>query len=477
MAAILPTNNRTLESHNAEEERGMFGLTMIEFSDFLIDKCVGEGSFSHVFKVKIYKEGKLRSRLLEKGVIKPDDDENASFALKCPRTKDLSHEEAEQCSADLMNEANILSMLDHKNIIQIRGMSTTPEMILLELLETTLEDRIRYWRREKKALKVQNRGSLQSVLLLSSSHSKQQARLTALRTRTESLVTGIANGMAYLHSNNIVLRDLKPENIGFDSKGEVRLFDFGLACEANDTRKDEVAGSLRYMSPDSMLQAAGQLGELESEEMTQCGLASDVYSFGVVLWEILTLKKPYATLLARSQNGSVEGVATLLLENVAKQGWRPPTQGIPSKPLIELIEECWDHFRGGRPSFNNISVRLSNIYGSMVPQGSIGEGNTDSNFHRGMSGLRRSVSFGGVSSGSSSQVKIRWQDRVQKYRRRTVSSACEDCSKASLSMSEHGTAYTTPEDDLRSREPSREDSSDFRRLDDDDLLLDDNSSD
>jgi hypothetical protein len=82
--------------------------------------------------------------------------------------------------------------------------STTPEMFLLELLETTLEDRIICWRREKKALKVQNRGSLQIVLLPSSSHSKQ-ARLTAFQTRTESLVTGIVNDMAYLHSNNIVL--------------------------------------------------------------------------------------------------------------------------------------------------------------------------------------------------------------------------------------------------------------------------------
>jgi serine/threonine protein kinase len=33
----------------------------------------------------------------------------------------------------------------------------------------------------------------------------------------------------YLHSHSIIFRDLKPQNIGFDVRGDVKIFDFGMA--------------------------------------------------------------------------------------------------------------------------------------------------------------------------------------------------------------------------------------------------------
>jgi len=52
-------------------------------------------------------------------------------------------------------------------------------------------------------------------------------------------------------------RDLKPDNIGFDVRGDVKIFDFGLAREfpkkelmTNGTYKmSGKTGSLRYMAP------------------------------------------------------------------------------------------------------------------------------------------------------------------------------------------------------------------------------------
>ena len=35
----------------------------------------------------------------------------------------------------------------------------------------------------------------------------------------------------HLHHNRILFRDLKPENVGVDVRGDMRLFDFGLAKE------------------------------------------------------------------------------------------------------------------------------------------------------------------------------------------------------------------------------------------------------
>ena len=43
------------------------------------------------------------------------------------------------------------------------------------------------------------------------------------------LALQISAAMEYLHSHTIIFRDLKPANIGFDVRGDVKIFDFGLS--------------------------------------------------------------------------------------------------------------------------------------------------------------------------------------------------------------------------------------------------------
>ena len=40
--------------------------------------------------------------------------------------------------------------------------------------------------------------------------------------------------LEYMHKKEIVYRDLKPENILLDTKGHVKLTDFGFAKELHD---------------------------------------------------------------------------------------------------------------------------------------------------------------------------------------------------------------------------------------------------
>jgi serine/threonine-protein kinase len=101
---------------------------------------------------------------------------------------------------------------------------------------------------------------------------------------TYRVATGIAAGLAHLHSRGLVHRDLKPANVLFDEEGRPKLADFGLARSTVGagtlTEAGTVLGTAAYISPE---QAGGE----------PAGAASDVYSFGVILFRMLTGALPF----------------------------------------------------------------------------------------------------------------------------------------------------------------------------------------
>jgi len=86
----------------------------------------------------------------------------------------------------------------------------------------------------------------------------------------------ICVGLAAAHDEGILHRDLKPANIMIDSRGRIRITDFGLAGLANEIIGEEItAGTPAYMSPE----------QLTAQEVT---VQSDIYSLGLVLFELFT---------------------------------------------------------------------------------------------------------------------------------------------------------------------------------------------
>ena len=95
------------------------------------------------------------------------------------------------------------------------------------------------------------------------------------------ILMGIADALAYVHTQGIVHKDMKPENVLINGRSEIRLIDFSLAQTKWDRFLQfgkKIEGTPLYMAPEQIR------GE-------RCDARTDMYSFGVMMYEMLA-KRP-----------------------------------------------------------------------------------------------------------------------------------------------------------------------------------------
>ncbi|XP_022733407.1 cysteine-rich receptor-like protein kinase 2 [Durio zibethinus] len=162
-------------------------------------------------------------------------------------------------AADFYNEVNIISSVEHRNLVRLLGCSCSePESLLVyEFLPNKSLDRFIFDPSRGQVLNWEKRFQI---------------------------IIGTVEGLAYLHENSktkIIHRDIKASNILLDSRLRAKIADFGLARSFQEDQSHistAIAGTLGYMAPEYL--AHGQLTE-----------KADVYSFGVLLLEIVTGKQ------------------------------------------------------------------------------------------------------------------------------------------------------------------------------------------
>lgn len=121
----------------------------------------------------------------------------------------------------------------------------------------------------------------------------------------------VAEGLEAAHQVGVVHRDIKPANVLFDTRGDAKIMDFGLAAPATAAvpgDADHIIGSPRYMSPEQI-----RGGPVDAR--------TDLYALGIMLFELCSGSPPF-------DSPRIEDLLALHLEA------RPPVlaESVPDLP-------------------------------------------------------------------------------------------------------------------------------------------------
>ncbi|CAK71071.1 unnamed protein product (macronuclear) [Paramecium tetraurelia] len=98
----------------------------------------------------------------------------------------------------------------------------------------------------------------------------------------QNILWELLQGVAYLHSLNIIHRDIKPENIILniqEKKIDLKIVDFGLSVKLEPNKELKKCGTPGYVAP-----------EIINLKNGKYGLESDIFSVGCVFYKLLLRK-------------------------------------------------------------------------------------------------------------------------------------------------------------------------------------------
>ena len=156
------------------------------------------------------------------------------------------------CLSAVAEEVEILSQLNHSNIVRFLGSQTTRECLLI-------------------FMEYISGGTISSLLIKYGSFSENLIRVYAYQ---------VLKGLEYLHYHNIVHRDIKGTNILISKEGTCKLADFGSAKKILGMEvTSSVTGTIHWMAPEVIKE-------------TGHGRHADIWGIGCLIVEMATGKPP-----------------------------------------------------------------------------------------------------------------------------------------------------------------------------------------
>ncbi|CAN5968668.1 unnamed protein product, partial [Sphagnum jensenii] len=163
-------------------------------------------------------------------------------------------------SEEFLNEILLISNLQHRNLVALKGYCLYGKEMLLvyEFVELCDLEKFLFDTKGEYLSQVMNWPTRMKICL------------------------GVAQGLYYLHVSSqtrIIHRDIKASNILLDKNLNPKIADFGLARPIQDGKSEimtqKCAGTIGYLAPEYML-----YGQLSNK--------ADVYSFGILLLETIS---------------------------------------------------------------------------------------------------------------------------------------------------------------------------------------------
>ncbi|CAG8949880.1 hypothetical protein HYFRA_00004208 [Hymenoscyphus fraxineus] len=146
-------------------------------------------------------------------------------------------------------------------------------------------------------------------------------------------------GLTYLYTtHHIMHRDIKPSNILVNSKGQIKLCDFGVSGELVNSVADTFVGTSTYMAPE----------RIQGQKYT---VKSDVWSFGLSIMELAIGKFPFdASEQLSDGDGAPAGILDLLQQIVYEPAPRLPKSDAFPSILEDMIQKCMAKTPEDRPT-------------------------------------------------------------------------------------------------------------------------------
>ncbi|KAG5848616.1 hypothetical protein ANANG_G00100430 [Anguilla anguilla] len=147
----------------------------------------------------------------------------------------------------------------------------------------------------------------------------------------------VVKGLTYLWSLKILHRDVKPSNMLVNTRGEVKLCDFGVSTQLVNSIAKTYVGTNAYMAPERIS------GE-------QYGIHSDVWSVGISFMELALGNFPYPQI--QKNQGSL--MPLQLLQCIVDEN--PPVLPVGqfSETFINFVTQCMKKLPKERPAPNNL---------------------------------------------------------------------------------------------------------------------------